>query len=70
MGALVAAATAADMIAGDPVSLQLMDAGKHNEAALAALARGIGFIPLVFTTAIATGVYAPAGVTFVFVIGI
>ena len=29
-----------------------------------------GFIPLVFTTAIVTGVYAPAGCTFVFVIGL
>ncbi len=70
MGGLVAAATAATMIAGDPISLNLMAEGKMDEAALAAFARGIGFIPLIFTTAIATGVYAPAGVTFVFAIGI
>ena len=30
----------------------------------------MGFIPLVATTAITTGVYAPAGMTFVFVIGL
>ena len=70
MGALVSAATAATIIAGDPISLNLMAEGKMTEAALAAFARGIGFIPLIFTTAIATGVYAPAGVTFVFAIGI
>lgn len=70
MGALVAAATAATIIAGDPISLNLMAEGKMSEAGLAALARGIGFVPLIFTTAIATGVYAPAGVTFVFAIGI
>ena len=34
------------------------------------MARAIGFIPLVATTAITTGVYAPAGMTFVFVIGL
>jgi len=70
MGAIVSAATAATIIAGDPISLNLMAEGQMTEAALAAFARGIGFVPLIFTTAIATGVYAPAGVTFVFAIGI
>lgn len=37
---------------------------------MAAFARAIGFIPLVFTTAIVTGVYGPAGVTLVFGVGI
>ncbi|WP_277631167.1 YhfT family protein [Atopococcus tabaci] len=69
-GGLVAAATSLTMIAGDPISLELMGQGAFGEAALAALARGIGFIPLVFSTAIVTGVYSPAGVTFVFAIGI
>ena len=36
---------------------------------LAAIFEEIGFIPLVATTAISTGVYAPAGMTFVFVVG-
>lgn len=69
-GGLVAAATSLTLIAGDPISLSLMDSGQFGEAALAALARGIGFIPLVFSTAIVTGVYSPAGATFVFVVGI
>lgn len=69
-GGLVAAATSLAMIAGDPISLSLMEQGAFGEAALAAFARGIGFIPLVFSTAIVTGVYSPAGVTFVYVVGI
>lgn len=70
MGGLVAAATSLLLIAGDPISLNLLAEGKASEAALAAFARGIGFIPLVFSTAIVTGVYSPAGTTFVFVVGI
>jgi hypothetical protein len=69
-GGLVAAATSLTLIAGDPISLSLMDGGQFGEAALAAFARGIGFIPLVFSTAIVTGVYSPAGATFVFTVGI
>ncbi len=69
-GGLVASATSLVIIAGDPISLNLMSEGKFGEAALAAFARGIGFIPLVFSTAIVTGVYSPSGTTFVFVIGI
>jgi len=69
-GGLVAASTSLMIIAGDPISLNLLSEGKMSEAALAAFARGIGFIPLVFSTAIVTGVYSPAGTTFVFVAGI
>jgi hypothetical protein len=70
MGGLVAASTSAGILAGDPISLKLLASGKNFEAAIAAFARGIGFIPLVATTAIATGVYGPVGMTFVFVVGI
>ena len=66
-GGLVSAATSLMIIAGDPISLNLLSEGKFSEAGLAAFARGIGFIPLVFSTAIVTGVYSPAGTTFVFV---
>lgn len=69
-GGIVATATSLLLIAGDPISLNLLSEGKMNEAALAAVARGIGFIPLVFSTAIVTGVYSPTGTTFVFVVGI
>lgn len=70
MGGLIAAGTSMSLIAGDPISLNLLAKGKNVEAALTALARGIGFVPLVATTAIATGVYGPAGMTFVFVVGL
>ncbi|MDE9558170.1 YhfT family protein, partial [Xenorhabdus bovienii] len=53
-----------------PVSLQLMAQGEQTNALLVALARAIGFIPLVGTTAIATGVYSPNGMKFVFVAGL
>lgn len=69
-GGLVSAATSLMLMAGDPISLNLLAEGKYNEAMLAAFARSIGFIPLVFSTAIVTGVYSPAGATFVFVSGI
>ena len=69
MGGLISAATSLTLVAGDPISLNLLAEGKTTEAAMTAFARGIGFIPLGATTAIATGVYAPAGMTFVFVVG-
>ncbi len=70
MGGLIACATSLAIVAGDPISLALLAEGSYGEATIAALARAIGFVPLVFTTAIVTGVYAPAGCTFVFVIGL
>lgn len=69
-GGLIAAATSFIILAGDPISLSLMGEGQFGEAALAAFARAIGFIPLVFSTAIVTGVYSPAGTTLVYVAGI
>lgn len=70
MGALVAAGSSLSLIAGDPASQALLAEGSYTAAALAALARAIGFVPLIFTTAIVTGVYGPAGCTFVFVVGL
>ena len=70
MGGLIAAGTVTSIIAGDPASLALLAEGEYMNAALTAVARSIGFIPLVFTTAIVTGVYGVAGCTFVFVVGL
>lgn len=70
MGGLIAAGTSLSLIAGDPTSLGLLAEGKAADAGMAALARAIGFVPLVFTTAIVTGVYGTAGCTFVFVVGL
>jgi len=70
MGGLVACATSLKLVAGDPISLALLAKGQNTSAAMTALARAIGFVPLIATTAIATGVYGPVGMTFVFVIGL
>jgi hypothetical protein len=40
-----------------------------NQAALAEFMRGLGFVPMIATTALATGVYAVAGFTFVYAVG-
>ena len=70
MGGLVAMATSLSLVIGDPISQNLVSEGDLMSAAMAALARAIGFIPLIATTAITTGVYSPVGMTFVFVIGL
>jgi hypothetical protein len=70
MGGLVAAATSYGLLAGDPISLNLMSEGNLTDAGFAALARAIGFVPLIASTAIATGVYGPVGMTFVFAVGL
>lgn len=70
MGGLVACGTSLGIVAGDPASLAAVAEGNWSSAAMIALARAIGFVPLVFTTSIVTGVYAPAGCTFVFVVGL
>lgn len=69
MGGLLAAGTSLSIVAGDPASLAALANGQNVEGGMIALARAIGFVPLVFTTSIVTGVYAPAGCTFVFVVG-
>lgn len=70
IGALIAGATNLLLMAGDPISLNLVAEGKLTDAGIAAAARAIGFIPLVASTAIATGVYSPVGFTLIFVAGL
>ena len=60
-GAIVALATSLLLISEGPASLTLTAEGKYGEAAMVALGRMLGFIPLVMTTAIMSGVYSPAG---------
>ena len=66
-GGIVALATTLLLIAEGPASLTLMAEGQYNEAAMIALGRALGFIPLVMTTAIISGVYSPAGTKLVHV---
>lgn len=79
-GALIAVACNIGVFAGSEVSIYtLAEAHKAvdpavakelvNQAALAEFMRGLGFIPLIATTALATGVYGVAGLTFVYPIG-
>ena len=60
-GGIVALSTTLLLIAEGPASLALMASGDYTEAALVALGRCLGFIPLVMTTAIVSGLYSPAG---------
>lgn len=70
MGGLVSLVSAMMILAVDAMPQALINDGKYTEAAITTLARGIGFIPLVFSTAIVTGVYGLAGTTLVFAAGI
>ncbi|MGR3807006.1 Protein of unknown function [Pasteurella testudinis DSM 23072] len=66
----IAASMPYSLLAEGPVSLQLMAQDQQTSALLVALARAVSFIPLVGTTAIATGVYSPDGMKFIFVAGL
>lgn len=80
-GGLIAAVASMKIFAGSEVSIFTLEkaysAGLDpvqsqtliNQAALAEFMRGLGFVPMIVTTALATGVYAVAGFTFVFVVG-
>lgn len=70
MGGLITAASSELILAVDVLPQQLMIKGQIQAAAMATFARAIGFIPLVFSTAIVTGVYGMAGTTLIFVIGL
>lgn len=60
-GGIVALATTLCIIAEGPASLLATAQGNYGDAAIIALGRCLGFIPLVMTTAIVSGVYSPAG---------
>lgn len=69
-GGLITAASSVLILAVDVLPQQLMVKGEVSAAIIATLARAIGFIPLVFSTAIVTGVYGMAGTTIIFAIGL
>ena len=80
-GALISTVASLKLFGGSEVSIYTLakawapgvspeeSAALVNQAALAEFMRGLGFIPLIATTALATGVYAVAGFTFVFTVG-
>jgi len=80
VGALVAVIANLGYFAGSEVSIFTLneaytttDAGEAKsliqQAALSDFLRGIGFIPLIATTALTTGVYGVVGLTFIFPVG-
>lgn len=81
VGGLIATVASMKIFAGSEVSIFTLEkaysAGLDpaqsqtliNQAALAEFMRGLGFVPMIATTALATGVYAVAGFTFVFAAG-
>lgn len=79
-GALIAVACNLGVFAGSDVSIYMLAdaqkatdpavaAGLVQQASIAEFLRGLGFIPLIATTAITTGVYGIAGLTFIYPIG-
>lgn len=60
-GGVIALATTLLLLAEGPASLTLTANGSYTEAAIVALGRCLGFIPLVMTTSIISGVYSPCG---------
>ena len=80
VGALISAAAASGIFAGSEVSIyslaeayEIEDPVLRSDAitqvSISEFMRGLGFIPLIATTALATGVYGVVGFTFVFIAG-
>ncbi len=70
MGGLISAGAATLLLTSDVISGPLAMNHQFAEASLVALVRAIGYIPLVYTTAIVTGVFSPAGSYFVVAVGL
>lgn len=69
LGGLVCALAATHIFGGGEATSFLIAQGKFTEAAQIDFYRAFGFIPLIATTALASGAYAMAGFTFVYPLG-
>lgn len=69
LGGMVAALASTQIFAGGEATSFLMAKGQSVQAAQVDFYRAFGFIPLVATTALASGAYAMAGFTFVYPVG-
>lgn len=69
LGGSVAALSATHVFGGGEATSFLLADGKVLEAAQVDFYRAFGFIPLIATTALASGAYAMAGFTFVYPVG-
>ncbi len=64
MGGLLSAASSQCLLTTDVISGPLQMKHEFAQAALVSCIRAVGYIPLVYTTAIVTGVFSPAGAYF------
>ncbi|SDU47192.1 YhfT family protein [Jiangella alkaliphila] len=69
LGGMVAALAASGIFGGGEATSFLVADGTYGEAAQVDFLRAFGFVPLIATTALASGAYAMAGFTFVYPIG-
>lgn len=69
LGGSVAMVAASGIFGGGEATSFLIADGKFTEAAQIDFYRAFGFIPLIATTALASGAYAMAGFTFVYPVG-
>ncbi|SHF14457.1 Protein of unknown function [Seinonella peptonophila] len=61
MGAILAIAASFHWIAGEPIAGALLGKGDITSAAIVAIVSAIGFLPLIVTTSLISGVYATNG---------
>ncbi|ANW18733.1 YhfT family protein [Streptomyces clavuligerus] len=69
LGAGVAVLAQSHVFGGGEATSFLIAKGEHTEAAQVDFYRAFGFLPLIATTALASGAYAIAGFTFVYPLG-
>ncbi|MFD1858796.1 permease [Aeromicrobium camelliae] len=69
LGGLVCALAASGVFGGGEATSFLVADGSYAEAAQVDFLRAFGFVPLIATTALASGAYAMAGFTFVYPVG-
>lgn len=69
LGGLVCALAASGIFGGGEATSFLIANGSFTEAAQVDFLRAFGFVPLIATTALASGAYALAGFTFVYPVG-
>lgn len=69
LGGLVCALSASGIFGGGEATSFLVAEGSFAEAAQVDFLRAFGFVPLIATTALASGAYAMAGFTFVYPVG-
>lgn len=69
LGGLVCALAASGIFGGGEATSFLVNKGSFGDAAQIDFIRAFGFVPLIATTALASGAYAMAGFTFVYPVG-